>query len=401
MGLDIFDIKICKSPAAIKDEKIKLMTPGPVQTAENVMEARSRAFTNPDLDESFYDFYKETCDLFAKELHSSGDVYILGGEGILGLEAACASLTEPGDRVLVIDNGIFGKGFADFVSIYQGEPVLYMCDYHRPVDVNALKLFLDKDSSFKYATVVHSDTPSGVLNPVDKICPLLKSYGILTVVDTVTGMFAEELDIDASMIDIACGGSQKALSAPPGLTFVTVSKDAMEAMECRNTPVRSFYANLLAFKTYYEDKWFPYTMPASCIYGLRTALDNLIADTNHLYRHKCIASAVRRALVAAGLELYLEDGYASSVTVINVPEGLEDSQILGRMRTGYGIMIAGCFDILAGKVIRIGHMGNNANVTDVAETLDALGKVLTEFGFKCKAGMKEVFLNSLEAEMVV
>ena len=144
MGLDIFDIKICKSPAAIKDEKIKLMTPGPVQTAENVMEARSRAFTNPDLDESFYDFYKETCDLFAKELHSSGDVYILGGEGILGLEAACASLTEPGDRVLVIDNGIFGKGFADFVSIYQGEPVLYMCDYHRPVDVNDLKLFLDK-----------------------------------------------------------------------------------------------------------------------------------------------------------------------------------------------------------------------------------------------------------------
>ena len=95
----------------------KVMTPGPTQVKENVRMARSLVCTNPDLDEAFFDFYKETCNRLETLLHASGSAYILGGEGILGLEAACASLTEVGDRVLVLDNGIFGKGFADFVSM--------------------------------------------------------------------------------------------------------------------------------------------------------------------------------------------------------------------------------------------------------------------------------------------
>lgn len=152
--------------------------------------------------------------MLEKLLHASGTAYILGGEGILGLEAASASLTEPGDRVLVIDNGIFGKGFADFVKMYGGEPVLYTSDYHNPVNVDELAAFLEKDSDFKYATVVHCDTPSGVLNDIAKICPLLKEHGILTVVDSVAGMFGEYVNVDESRIDILCGGSQKALSAP-------------------------------------------------------------------------------------------------------------------------------------------------------------------------------------------
>ena len=111
----------------------KIMTAGPVQVRENVLAARSIPCTNPDQDVEFYEFYKETCDLFSEALHTENRAIIMGGEGILGLEAACASLTEPGDRVLVIDNGIFGKGFADFVKIYGGEPVLYTTDYKNPV----------------------------------------------------------------------------------------------------------------------------------------------------------------------------------------------------------------------------------------------------------------------------
>ncbi len=373
-----------------QENDIKIMTPGPTQVAENVRMARSLVTTNPDIDERFYDFYKETCELIANELHTANSVYIMGGEGILGLEAACASLTEKGDRVLVIDNGIFGKGFADFVKIYEGEPVLYTCDYHKPVDADKLKAYLDKDSDFKYATIVHSDTPSGVLNDVEIICPLLKSYGIMTVVDSVTGMFADEIDVDKAQIDIVCGGSQKALSAPPGLTIVAVSDDAMKAMENRKSPIRSFYANILVFKNYYKDKWFPYTMPISDIYGLRAAVENMIEDKTHLQRHKVIAQAVRSALVAGGLDLYLSDGFASSVTVFYVPDGMTDRQLLQTMRDEYKIMISGCFDILAGKVIRIGHMGNNANEKDILDTLEALQKSLEKNGFKCKADMRNV-----------
>lgn len=374
----------------------KIMTAGPTQVRENVRMARSLETTNPDLDLDFYEFYKETCDILQELLHSTGTAYILGGEGILGLEAACASLTEPGDRVLVLDNGIFGKGFADFVTMYGGEAVLFTSDYQCPINPDDLRVFLEKDSDFKYATVVHCDTPSGVLNDISKICPLLAEYGILSVVDSVAGMFGEYVNVDESQIDILCGGSQKALSAPAGLTMLWVSDKAMKAMESRKTPIAAFYANILTFRNYYKDKWFPYTMPISDINGLRAALDNVKADSDILERHARIAEATRQAVQKAGLKLYLREGYSNTVTVIEVPEGVTDEQILGTMRDKYQVMISGCFDVLAGKVIRIGHMGENARVDDVAMTLDAMDKTFAELGVPLLCSMKENFLNIIK-----
>lgn len=372
----------------------KIMTAGPVQVRENVRMARSLPCTNPDLDLEFYEFYKETCNLFSKALGTESRTLILGGEGILGLEAACASLTEPGDRVLVIDNGIFGKGFADFVKIYGGEPVLYTTDYRNPVDTAALEEYLKKDSSFKYATVVHCDTPSGVINDVAEISRILDRYGIMTVADSVAGMFGQPLDCASSKIDILCGGSQKALSAPPGLTMVWVSDRAFKAMEDRKTPIASFYANILVFKDYYENKWFPYTMPISDITGLRQALDNFLTDGDVYERHTKIATATRYALQKGGLKLYLESGYSNTVTVLEVPEGMTDEQILRGMEKDYGIMISGCFDVLAGKVVRIGHMGENANAADMTETLRALQGTMEKHGVKISCDLADAFMES-------
>lgn len=372
----------------------KIMTAGPTQVRENVMQARALPFTNPDIDPKFYDFYKETCELLEKALHTDHhQALILGGEGILGLEAAVASLTEPGDRVLVIDNGIFGKGFADFVKIYEGVPVLYTVDYHRPVDPEALRKYLEKDHDFKYATVVHCDTPSGVLNDVETISRLLDSFGIMTVADSVAGMFGEKLDLGNSRIDILCGGSQKALSCPPGLTMLWVSDRAYAAMEARKVPIRSFYANILSFKNYYEEQWFPYTMPVSDIMGLRQALDNFLADPDVYERHTRIAKAVRETVTEAGLKLYLDEGMSNTVTVIRVPAGITDKELLAGMANEYNILISGCFDVLAGKVVRIGHMGESCNVKDVADTLFAMQKVLEEHGIRLAADMKEAFLE--------
>lgn len=371
----------------------KMMTPGPTMVAPSVMRARSREFGNPDIDVEFCEEYHRICGELAGLMDTKNDVYILGGEGILALEAACASLTEPGDRVLVIDNGVFGKGFADFVKLYGGDAVPYTVDYHRPVDGEALGAFLEKDHDFKYATVVHCDTPSGVLNDISMICPLLKEYGILTVVDSVAAMFGEELHVDDWQIDIVCGGSQKALSAPPGLAFVAVSAEAARAMEERNTPVASFYCNLMTFQNYYEEKWFPYTMPASDIYGMAEAVRLVKEDSGRIARHHRIAEAVREAVKRAGLSLYLDCGDASTVTVVNVPDGLKDTDIIQTMLSEYGILISGSFDVLAGKVIRLGHMGNNANVGDVAQMLDAFAGTLQKLGFSCQCDMGEVFLQ--------
>lgn len=376
-------------------EMYKMMTPGPTMTAPSVLQARSREFVNPDVDTDFCEEYHTLCRELAELLDTKNEVYILGGEGILALEAACASLTEPGDRVLVIDNGIFGKGFADFVTLYGGEPVLYTVDYHSPVDTEKLRDYLEGDHDFKYATVVHCDTPSGVLNDIGAICPMIKEYGILTVTDAVASMFGEEIHVDDWDIDIICGGSQKALSAPPGLAFVSVSGDAVNVMKHRRTPVASFYCNLLLFQNYYEEKWFPYTMPVSDIYGLAEAVRLVREDTDRIRRHHRIAAAVRKAVKEAGLSLYLDRGDASTVTVICVPEGIKDSEIIRIMKEKYSILIAGSFDILAGKVIRLGHMGNNANIEDVAQMLAGLTKTLEELGFTCPCDMGEVFLKEL------
>ncbi|ADL50318.1 pyridoxal-phosphate-dependent aminotransferase family protein [Clostridium cellulovorans] len=375
---------------------MKIMTPGPTQVRENVRVARSIVTTNPDLDLEFYNFYKETCEKAAKLLHTENKVLILGGEGILGLEAACASLTEKGDRVLVIDNGIFGEGFSEFVTMYGGEAVFFKGDRRNPIDVDALKAFLQKDSDFKYATVVHCDTPSGVLNDMSRICPLLKEYGIITVVDTVAAMFGVPLEVDAWKIDIAIGGSQKVISAPPGLTLLSVSDEAFETMEKRKEKIAAFYANILVWKNYYEDKWCPYTPPISDIIGLRAAIDNIEADEDILKRHEVIAEATREAVIKAGLSLHLESGFSNTVTVIEVPKGIESSKILKIMKETYGIMIAGCFAELAGKVIRIGHMGENCNEEDVRDTLDSLDMTLVELGFEIEVPMKITFIEAVK-----
>ena len=199
----------------------------------------------------------------------------------------------------------------------------------------------------------------------------------MTIVDSVSGMFGEPIHVDEGQIDILCGGSQKALSAPPGLTFVTVSREAMKAMEDRKTPIASFYANILVFKDYYKNQWFPYTMPISDIYGLRTALENVKAEQKEMWeRHAKLGQMTRQAVQDMGLELYLENGYSNTVTVIKVPEGIKASDILETMKKDYNIMIAGSFDVLTGQVIRIGHMGENANEKDVNETLEALKETI-------------------------
>ncbi|AUM88038.1 aminotransferase [Clostridium botulinum] len=372
-----------------------VMTPGPTMVRENVRMARVMETTNPDLDLQFYDYYKETCEKIGEFLKTRNEVRILSGEGILGLEAACASLTEKGDRILVIDNGIFGEGFADFVEIYGGKAIFFKGDRKRDIDIEKLKEFLEKDSDFKYATVVHCDTPSGVINDVSKICPMLKEKGIITVVDSVSAMGGQELKVDEWKIDMVLGGSQKCMSAPPGLSFLSISEDAFKAMEERRTPIASYYCNLLVWKDYYKNKWFPYTPPISDIVGLRVAVDNILKDRDILSRHNNIAKACREAIVESGLKLYLEKGYSNTVTVIELPKEIEDKELRTYMQDKYNVIIAGSFGYLQGKVIRIGHMGENAKVDKMAYTLFALRNSLEHLGYKLRANIGEVFLQKV------
>ena len=369
-----------------------IMTPGPTQVHEEVRKAMSKEATNPDLDENFYEFYKNTCNKIKKLLNTENQVLILDGEGILGLEAACASLTEQGDRVLCIDNGIFGKGFGDFSKMYGGEVVYFESDYRKGIDVEKLEEFLKRDNKFKYATLVHCETPAGITNPIDKICLLLNKYGILSVVDSVSSVGGDEINVDEWKIDVALGGSQKCISAPSGLTFLSISEKAMDTMMNRKTPIAAFYCNLTIWKDWYEEKWFPYTQPINAINALDCALNRLL-ETDYINRHKIIANATREAIIKSGLELYPLDSYSNTVTTFLVPEGINFEDVFEDMINDHNIMIGGAFDYLKGKVIRIGHMGENCYEEKIYITLKALDTVLKRYGAKLNGEIYKHFVD--------
>lgn len=369
-----------------------IMTPGPTYVSEEVRRAMSRAITNPDLDPDFFEFYLKIVKELQTLLRTRNDVLILSGEGILGLEAACASIIEPGDKVLCIDNGIFGKGFGDFAKIYGGEVTYFKGDYRKPVDAMELEEFLKgSNEKFKMATLVHCETPSGLLNPVDEICPILKRYGIITVVDAVSSIGGEELRVDDWKVDIALGGSQKVISAPPGLAFMSISEDAWNAMQNRKTPIAGFYCNLLMWKNWYKDKWFPYTQPISDLYGFECAVDNLLSDGKRFKRHSRIGEAVRETLKRGGFELYPVEGFSNTVTAFMTPDGLDEKKFREHLVDEYEVMIAGAFDVLAGKVLRIGHMGENCYEDKVFKTLKAIDNALREFGITPKVSLHKTF----------
>jgi aspartate aminotransferase-like enzyme len=368
-------------------------SPGPTNIRENVRFEMSKETTNPDSDKEFVEFYKETCDSVAKIINTKNPTYILGGEGILGLEAACASLTEPGDRVLILDNGIYGREFKDFVEMYGGEGVYLSESYSKAIDKNKLIEFLDKDSNFKYATVVHCDTPTGVLNDISKICPILNEYGILTVVDSISAIGGEEIRVDDWRIDIALGASQKALSAAPGLTIVSISEKARLAMKNRKTSIVGFYCNLTIWENYYKDKWFPYTMPINNIMGLNKAIRNILEEgiDNVLNRHKKIAVATRKAIKEYGLELFLENGYANTVTSVKIPEDIGALELRDYMLRKYNALILTSLKPYDNQILRIGHMGENAREDKVVYVLNVVDKALKDLGFKTDKDLVSLF----------
>ncbi len=354
------------------------MTAGPTHIKDDVLVSMAIPFENSDLDSNFYEIYKKTTVKLQQLFQTKNDCIILAGEAILGLEASIASLIEQDDKVLCIANGIFGRGFGDFAKMYGAKVTNYNSNDAYGIDVKDLAKFLEENNDFKLATVVHCDTPTAVTNNVQEICKLLTKYDILSVVDSVSAVGGEVLNVDEASIDICIGGPQKALSAPVGTTIMSISDKAYSVMNNRKTPIKGFYTNLTYFKTWYEKKWFPYTMPSSLIFALDKALDNVLNDES-ITKHSIIANAVRDAIMQSGLQLFAKDHNSNTVTAIYVPEQIEYKQLFDEMLKS-GVMISGSLSEYEGKLFRIGHMGQNCTYERVNTALKTLDEVLRKNG---------------------
>lgn len=373
---------------------MKILCAGPTSIDQRVMEVMGKSLTNPDIDPEYEKKHRQVEKKISQLLKTEATSFIMLGEGMIGLEGAICNLVEEGDRVLVLNNGVFGAGFADFVKFYGGESYIYEDDFRRGFDIEKLKKFLEKDHDFKVATMVHCETPSGITNDVKTICRLLNSYGILTVVDTVSGMGGEEFDFDDYKVDIALGGSQKCISAPTGLTLVTISERAKKAIRDRKKPVPSYYMNFENYYAYSDGFAFPYTMNENLTYALDLALD-LLFEKDSLGLHKKYAEITREIFEKAGFELYAKDSRSNTLTAVMVPEGYIAEDIIGALREK-GILISkGAGDIFE-KVFRIGHMGNNIFYENFLELYEKLDEVFGELGIKTRVSLKEEFQKLMQ-----
>ncbi|MHC3438581.1 pyridoxal-phosphate-dependent aminotransferase family protein [Natrialbaceae archaeon A-gly3] len=355
------------------DDRLR-MTPGPTEVPEPVRERMSEPTPNPDVESEFVDFYRDLTDKL-EAVYGTNDIAILSGEGILGLEAAVASLIEEGDRVLCLANGTYGEGFADFVESYGGEAVVCEGDWTEPLDLEAIESALeDADGEFVAATMVHCETPTGTLNDLEPVLDLLEEHDVLSIVDAVSSLGGTP--VPADRIDVCIGATQKCFSAPPGLTVLSISDAAWERIE--ETETDGYYTDLEPWRTAVEEKWFPYTMPVSNLYGLEAAIDLLTEEglESVFARHEEVAQVCRDRAREMGLEVYPDDEELCSPTVTALDVEGRALELQERMREEHGIVLStGLYD-LEDDILRIGHMGHNARMEKVERTMDALEDVL-------------------------
>lgn len=364
------------------------MTPGPTAVPEPVRDAMSRELINPDVDPRFREIYDRLTErlaaVYGVESGGSGaagapgddarDVVALGGEGILGLEAAVASLVEPGTEVLCLANGLYGEGFADFVESSGGDPTVVSANHDEPLPLDALDDALAADDGdFDLATMVHCETPTGTLNDIGSALDRIEAADsdLLTVVDAVSSLGGVSVPTDR--IDVCLGASQKCFSAPPGLATAAVSERAWAAMEERDP--HALYANFLPFRDVSDG--FPYTHLTTEVVALDEALGLLLDEGLDAVRerHATAAARCRERGAELGLEPVPDPGRSSpTVTAFEVPG--RAAALQERLREEHDVTLATGLGEDAGDILRVGHMGHNARVDRVEETMDALAAVL-------------------------
>ena len=363
---------------------------GPVEVSPRTLRAMARPVVY-HYDPAFIATFERTTRLLQRVFRTEYDAVIMQAEAVLGLEAAAASLIAPGDKVLNLVSGVFGKWFEGFIRRYGGEPVELAVPYHEAIAPEAVREALRRTPGIKYLSVVHSETPSGTINPVREIGAVAREFGVLTIVDTVSGLGGEVLSPEEWGMDVAVAGPQKCLGGPPGLSLLTVSPAAWAAMEGRESPLRGSFLSILDWKSaWLEQRRFPYTPSVSEIYALEATLEQALEEGIERFaaRHQTIAAACRAGVRALELELWpaREAIAASCVTAVRTPDGLDEARLRATMRERYGVTISGGYGDLLGKVFRLGHMGPAAHPTLLAAQLAILERALADVGHPVRFG---------------
>ena len=366
----------------LKISKQNLRTPGPTPVPDDIVEAMSNPMINhrgPEFKELIY----RTTEQLKQVFMTRSDLYVLTASGTGALEASVVNTLSPGDKVICATAGAFGNRFTDIARTYGADVQLLEFEWGEPVDPEAIRGALKDDPQIKAVLVTHNETSTGVTHPLEAIANVVKrEFDKLLLVDAVSSLACVPLPVDAWNCDLVGTASQKGFMLPPGLAFVSISEAGLRAQKTATMP--RFYFDLQAAQRYLERGQTPWTPAVSVLYGLSLALDKLLGEgmENVFDRHARIGQFTRNGVKNLGLTLLAqgESCASNTVTAINVPEGIDASQLIGMMRTEHDVVLAGGQGKLSGKVFRIGHLGS-VSQEDIEQVLEALKVVLTKVGF--------------------
>ncbi|HUG87342.1 MAG TPA: alanine--glyoxylate aminotransferase family protein [Actinomycetota bacterium] len=362
------------------------MTPGPTAVPPEVYLAQGSPLVY-HRGPGYGDLLREVAAGLKALLKTERDVLVFTSSGTGGLESAVANLFSPGDRVVVPVTGYFGDRFARIAEAFHLDVRRIDYEWGRAVDPSDVEQAVG-EAPTKGVLFQHSETSTGVINDVEPIARAARAAGALTALDVISSAGAVPLETDAWGIDVAIGGSQKALSATPGIAFVSVSEEAWAASRQATSP--RFYFDWAAYRAAYEreNPESPWTPAISLMLGLREALRLYLEEGSEavLRRHELLSTATKEGVRALGLDLFGDHPErAWAVTAVKVPDGVDGKGIVSKMRADHGIIIAGGQGPLTGKVFRIGHLGYYDRF-DIVRCLSALELTFMDLGYPAKPG---------------
>lgn len=349
------------------------MVPGPVSLHPDVITALAQDYGSGDIEADFMNLYDTTSRNISKLMGTKNDVVLMTGEGMLALWGALKSCLKPGDAVVSVGTGMFGDGIGTMAESFGCRVEKVSFPYNTTIDDLSRVEEAIRRVKPVMITAVHCETPSGTLNPLADLGRLKKDMGVpLLYMDCVASLGGAPVEADAWHVDLALGGSQKCLSCPPSMSMVGVSDAAWERMKEVNY---QGYDAILPFRTVREDGICPYTPSWHGIAALHAGVQAIFQEglTHVFMRHEAAATQCRAGLAELGISLWpvSEAVNAPMVTAAMIPSGYTWQQWKAALRR-HGLICAGSFGPMDGKVFRIGHMGTQAQPYLVEQTLDAV-----------------------------
>lgn len=355
-----------------------LLGPGPSDVPERVLKALARP-TLGHLDPAFVGLMDEIKAQLRYAFRTDNPLtFPVSAPGSAGMEACIVNLIEPGDRVIVCVNGVFGGRMRENVLRAGAEAIVVEDAWGQPVSPDKVEAALRAHPGVKALGFVHAETSTGARSDAETLCRLAREHGALSIVDAVTSLAGVPLEVDAWGIDAIYSGSQKCLSCPPGLSPVSFSERAVEAIRARRSPVQSWFLDLSLVMNYWQGEGarsYHHTAPVNMLYALHEALRILAEEGLEASwaRHAANHQRLREGLAELGLELLVpEPARLPQLNSVCIPEGVADAPLRRALLDKHGIEIGAGLGALAGKVWRIGLMGCSSQPEKVDRVLAAL-----------------------------